>query len=288
MIDYGRKIKVGSGQLNVYTEGQGNKTIVFMAGQFVTSPVLEYRPLYRKLSDKCRIVVIEKSGYGESTDTGTPRTVENMVNESRYVLEQAGLKPPYVLVPHSYSGFEAIYWANTFPDEVEAVFSIDMGIPGTAIKMEKELPQDKKSALNEKNRRFYQKIQKRGVLARIVRKWTVDATGLMSSDHLTAEEKELYSELFYKNLSNDAFFEEAMKMTENAKAAEATGKLRVPAFFYISDMKIRITGTTWREEAIKYAESIGAKYQLTDQGHNMHSRISHQIVEDLLFFLGTI
>lgn len=61
-VGYGKKFKIGKGSINVYTEGNGTPAIVILSGAGVTSPVLEYRPLYRKLSDDYRIAVVEKSG----------------------------------------------------------------------------------------------------------------------------------------------------------------------------------------------------------------------------------
>ena len=84
ITEYGTKIQVGKGKINVYSEGNGDSTIVMLSGAGVSSPVLEYRPLYRRMSDKYRIAVIEKSGYGLTESTGTVRTVENMVNENGY------------------------------------------------------------------------------------------------------------------------------------------------------------------------------------------------------------
>ena len=98
-------VDVNGTKLNVYTEGEGAVTIVFMAGNGVTCPVLEYKPLYRRLSKKYRIAVIEKAGYGFSSGTDEPRTIENLVAADREALRKAGLQPPYVLAPHSYSGF---------------------------------------------------------------------------------------------------------------------------------------------------------------------------------------
>ena len=118
---YGNLVNVGKNQLNIYTEGTGKIAIVFMSGSGITSPVLEYRILYRKLSDQYRIAVVEKAGYGFSGHASTKRTVENMVQESRKALRLSGIKPPYILAPHSYSGFEAVYWANTHPEEIQAV-----------------------------------------------------------------------------------------------------------------------------------------------------------------------
>ncbi|MDE5854177.1 MAG: alpha/beta hydrolase, partial [Ruminococcus sp.] len=234
---YGKKIKVGNGSLNVYTEGNGTHTIVILSGAGVTSPVLEYRPLYQKLSDTYKIAVVEKSGYGMSESTGTERTVQNMVNESREALMGAGIKPPYILAPHSYSGFEAIYWANTFPDEVTAVLSIDMGVPETAFEMEKALPPNKRTAMLQRTKKLYTKIQKKGFLAKLLKNFTVNTSGMLSSDYLNKDEKKLYDELFYKNLTNEEIFEENIMMTANAKSTAATGHLKVPGFFYISNMK---------------------------------------------------
>ena len=102
-------VTVNGTELNIYTEGSGAPTIVFMACNGVTCPVLEYKPVYRRMSAKYRIAVIEKAGYGFSGSAKTSRTVENLVSETREALRIAGLEPPYVLAAHSYSGFEAVY-----------------------------------------------------------------------------------------------------------------------------------------------------------------------------------
>ena len=288
MTSYGQFYPVGNGKINIYTEGSGIRTIVFLAGSGVTSPALEYRPLYRRLSDEYKIVVVEKSGYGLSESTGTKRSVQNMVSESHQALQAAGIVPPYILAPHSYSGFEAVYWANTYPEEISGVFSIDMGLPETALEMDKVLPPEKKSAMNERNKKLYGKIQRRGLLAKLLRNKTVNVSGMMTSDYLTSEEKALYEELFYRNLTNPEIFEESMMMTENARAAEATGLLSVPAFFYISDMKVPLKGTSWRKLAVEYAEKIGAEYRLTDKGHLMYAEIPDKMAEDFRLFMQRI
>lgn len=287
-VNYGEKYPVGKGKINVYTEGSGELTIVILSGAGVTSPVLEYRPLYSKLSDTYRIAVVEKAGYGMSESTDTERTVENMVSESREALRLAGINAPYVLAPHSYSGFETIYWANTYPDEVKAVLSIDMGLPETAVEMGKAMPEEKRRAINEKTKKLYAKIQKRGLFAKLVKKFSVDATGMMSSDNLNDEEKSLYEELFYKNLTNKEIFEENIHLASNGEKAGATGLLKVPAYFYISDMKSPIKNGTWRGNAVKYAQEIGAEYTLTDKGHNMHSKIPDEMADNFKKFLKNI
>lgn len=288
ITEYGTKIQVGKGKINVYSEGNGDSTIVMLSGAGVSSPVLEYRPLYRRMSDKYRIAVIEKSGYGLTESTGTARTVENMVNESREALRGADIKPPYILMAHSYSGFEAIYWANTYPDEVIAVISVDMGLPETAAEMGKVLTPEKVEANIRSTRKLYARIRKRGFLTKLFRNKLENVSGLMTADYLTDDEKKLYEELFYRNLGNDDIFAENRALVSNGEAAGKTGKLKVPAYFYISDMKVPIKQGSWRDNAVRYAESIGAEYKLTDKGHLMYTKIPEQMAEDFKEFLKAV
>ena len=288
ITEYGTKIQVGKGKINVYSEGNGDSTIVMLSGAGVSSPMLEYRPLYRRMSDKYRIAVIEKSGYGLTESTGTVRTVENMVNESREALRGADIKPPYILMAHSYSGFEAIYWANTYPDEVIAVISVDMGLPETAAEMGKVLTPEKVEANIRSTRKLYARIRKRGFLTKLFRNKLENVSGLMTADYLTDDEKKLYEELFYRDLGNDDIFAENRALVSNGEAAGKTGKLKVPTYFYISDMKVPVKQGSWRDNAVRYAESIGAEYKLTDKGHLMYTKIPEQMAEDFKEFLKAV
>ncbi len=48
-----------------------------------------------------------------------------MIKELREALKKSGLKPPYVLMPHSASGIYAEYYAAQYPDEIEAIIMLD-------------------------------------------------------------------------------------------------------------------------------------------------------------------
>ena len=89
-------------------------------------------------------------------------------------------------------------------------------------------------------------------------------------------------------LEFELIFEENRNLVSNGEKAGKTGKLRVPAYFYISDMKVPIKNGSWRENAVRYAESIGAEYKLTDKGHLMYTRIPEQMADDFNKFLSTV
>jgi pimeloyl-ACP methyl ester carboxylesterase len=60
-----------------------------------------------------------------------------MVEETREALKQAGLEPPYVLVPHSLSGIYAMAYAQTHRDELKAIIALDTTLPRSLIQARK-------------------------------------------------------------------------------------------------------------------------------------------------------
>ena len=285
MQKYGTIVKIGETDINVYTEGSGDNTIIFMAGSGVGCPALEYKPVYKRMSDKYRIAVIEKAGYGLSGKAATERTVENLVEESRAALIGLHIDPPYILAPHSYSGFEAIWWANTYPGEMKAVLGLDMGFPNMMKAQAKAIPHEKKKAMVNKSRALMQKIAKRGLLDKLLRNKTVNASGLLTDSELTEEEKKTYEEVYYKNITSEAFFEEALLAEANAEKAHSTGYLSCPACFIVSNMRSVTKELSWQQAAKDYAEHCDAEIHLINEDHMMYARIPDRVVGIFKAFL---
>src|SRR5699024_9517587 len=84
---------------------------------------------YSLLSDQYKIVVVEKLGYGFSDVTTTERDIDTILAETRDALLKAGVDSPYILLPHSMSGIEALNWAQKHPEEVKAIIGLDMAVP---------------------------------------------------------------------------------------------------------------------------------------------------------------
>lgn len=125
----GQMVEVDGEKMHVYMQGEGSHTIVLMSGLGTVSPVLDYEPLIQALSKNNKVVVVEPFGYGWSDQTSKARTAQNMVEELRQALVEAGITEPVTLMPHSISGLYAMYYANTYPEEVEAVIGIDCTLP---------------------------------------------------------------------------------------------------------------------------------------------------------------
>ncbi|WP_226582204.1 alpha/beta fold hydrolase [Halobacillus litoralis] len=130
-IPIGQIVDVDGHNMHVYQEGHGKETLVFMSGNGTSSPVLDFKSLFSQVSDQYKVVVVEKQGYGFSDITDSPRDMQTMLSQTRKALAEAGLQGPFILVPHSASGLEALYWAQNYPEEVRAVIGLDIAVPAS-------------------------------------------------------------------------------------------------------------------------------------------------------------
>ncbi|MEH7537315.1 alpha/beta hydrolase, partial [Bacillus toyonensis] len=129
MNNEGELVNFDNKKVNVYNEGSGEDTFVFMAGSGIAAPVYELKGLYSKFSKESKISVIERAGYGYSDVFQDDRDIDTILEQTREAIIRSGNKPPYILVPHSLSGIEAIYWAQKYPSEVKGIIALDIGLP---------------------------------------------------------------------------------------------------------------------------------------------------------------
>ena len=74
----GQLVEVDGNNMSVYTEGSGDKTLVFLSGSETPSPILDFKSLFSLLSDEYRIVVVERFGYGFSDVVDKPRDIDTV------------------------------------------------------------------------------------------------------------------------------------------------------------------------------------------------------------------
>ncbi len=136
---YGKMVQVDSKNMHVYSMGDGEETIVLLPGHGVPLPSADFAPLMRKLSEKYRVVTVEYFGVGFSDETDKSRTCENYMNEIRESLDKAGIKPPYILMPHSISGVYSEYYATKYPEEVKGMILLDTTPTAYTMEIPKEI-----------------------------------------------------------------------------------------------------------------------------------------------------
>ncbi|MED1623366.1 alpha/beta hydrolase [Bacillus pseudomycoides] len=204
----GTLVNFNNKKINVYKEGSGEDTYVFMSGSGIAAPVYELKGLYSKFSKENKIAVIERAGYGYSDAFHDDRDIDTMLEQSREALIQSGNKPPYILVPHSISGIEAIYWAQKYPNEVKGIIALDIGLP-------KQYVTHKMNLVDSLKVRGFNLLTKMGV-HRLFPSVTYNPEVIRQS-FLTEHEKEMYKALSYKQFFNNDMEQELLQSYNNGK-----------------------------------------------------------------------
>lgn len=276
-VPLGQQVKVNGYLINVYTEGSGATTLVFMSGGGTCSPVLDFKSLYSLLSDEYRIVVIERAGYGFSDVVDVDRDIDSILSDTRQALAKVGVEGPVVLCPHSMSGIEAIYWAQSYPNEVSAIIGLDMAVPEAYGVYEPNLPMI----------RLGKFMADTGII-----RWI---PGVAESDAikygtLTDAEKELYKIVFYRRSATKTMINEVQQIKENAALVAMNGKIDVPILAFSSSGQ----GTGWVEEEwldfqrTFIANSPNGKLVELDSSHYVHDIEYERIAEEIGIFLSEI
>ncbi len=267
----GKIVEVNGHNMSVYIEGEGDKTLVFLSGGGTCSPILDFKSLYSLLSNEYKIAVVEKFGYGFSDVVDEQRDIDTMLSETRMALEKAGIEGPYVLCPHSMSGLEALYWAQKYPEEVEAIIGLDMAVPAYYDEMRISIP--------------ITKLGQYGAALGITR-WipSLAESDAIKVGTLSEEEKEIYRAVFYQRTATVTMIDEVKAVKDNAKTVKENGVPQVPMLLFISNGSggTGFTEETWRRIPKEYiAGCDNASYIELDCPHYVHDYEYEKISEEI-------
>lgn len=269
----GEMVEIDGHNMCVYTEGEGEHTLVFLSGSGTASPILDFKGLYSRLSDEYKIVVIEKFGYGFSDVVDTERSFDTILRQDREALAKMGIEGPFILCPHSMSGLETILWAQEYPDEVEAVVGLDMVLPRTYDDFDFD---------------GIYRFEKLAVFARdlgLIRFYYSDS---YLPSELTKEEKELYRAIACKIAVNVDIINEGLAITDAVKEIDSKPKPDVPMIMFVSD-GTETKGNDWVGNHHKYAADLtNAKVIELDCGHYVHNFKQDQICTEMKEFISKL
>ncbi|MGL5380679.1 alpha/beta fold hydrolase, partial [Clostridium sp.] len=274
---YGKIIDVFDGKIHISKVGNGEKTIVLLPGLGVALPSADFGPIMRSLSKRnYTVVCIEYYGVGFSSQTDRSRTCENYVEEIRSLLLKDGIKGPYILMPHSISSVYSEYYASKYPEEVEAIISLD----GTSTAyIGEDMPRFIKPLL--KIGKFQQKIGLTSILARV----TTNKKGL---EYIGYNEKEIDDMISFGGFAiNNTLLNQ---MISSIECVKDTNRLPypedVPYFKIISKQtyetknnQIKISPQEYQHEHLM---RIGdkAKYEILEGNHFIYHN-NHEIIAEL-------
>ncbi|EKE98767.1 alpha/beta hydrolase [Tolypothrix sp. PCC 7601] len=124
----GKLIDVGGYSLHLYTAGESGPTVIVehsLGG-------LEGYLLLPEIAKHTRVCIYDRAGYGWSDHSPYPRTSAQIVAELDYLLTQANIQPPYILVGNSFGSYNVRLYAQYFPEKVMGMVLTD-GLHETAM-----------------------------------------------------------------------------------------------------------------------------------------------------------
>lgn len=104
-------------------ENDGNPTVVMDAGYGDYSKAWD--SVIEDLSLLSNVLIYDRAGLGKSETSPNPRTSGEMVKELKELLIEAKIKPPYLLVGHSFGGVNLRMFATEYQDEVCGLVLVD-------------------------------------------------------------------------------------------------------------------------------------------------------------------
>ena len=271
-------VSVNGQKRHLVLSGSQQPPIILLASAGTCSPALDFAPLAEALKDKRATVIIEHAGTGYSEDTKLPRDVDTMVEEDRQALAEAGVRPPYILAPHSMAGLEALRWAQLYPAEVRGIVGIDMAVP----------PVYEHAELSRAGVWGGRAIARLGVYRMLPQ--VVEAQPQLAENRLTAAQKSEFRALFYRHSTSVGPQKEAGAVWANAKTVLEGGEVRVPMLLLVSDGRWIAfpDGAEWRQLQKEFAaEQADRSLVEMDCGHYIHQHLTEQAAAAVLAWLET-
>lgn len=127
---FGQKefINVNGKKVEIFTSGlennqKGKPVIVFENG--MASKYGNWETVINEVSKTSAIFSYNRPRIGESENDSIPPTTKHIVENLRKMLLEKGLKPPYLLVSHSFGGAYIRSFASNHPDEIAGLIFVD-------------------------------------------------------------------------------------------------------------------------------------------------------------------
>jgi pimeloyl-ACP methyl ester carboxylesterase len=121
-----RMIDAGGLKLRAQIEGQareGQPTVVLVGGLGDSLEI--WRLVQPAVAQFARVVAYDRAGLGQSEPDTAPPTPQRISTQLHTLLQNAGIKPPYVLVGHSIGGPHIRMFAAQYPGEVAGLVYVD-------------------------------------------------------------------------------------------------------------------------------------------------------------------
>jgi pimeloyl-ACP methyl ester carboxylesterase len=127
---FGQKefINVDGKKMEIFIAGlennQNDKPIIVFENGMATK-LDKWKTIIEEVSKTSTVFSYNRPRIGESENDSLPPTTKHIVENLRKMLLEKGLKPPYLLVGHSFGGAYIRSYASYYPDEIAGLIFVD-------------------------------------------------------------------------------------------------------------------------------------------------------------------
>jgi pimeloyl-ACP methyl ester carboxylesterase len=195
----GRSIQVGLLKFNLNCSGKGSPAVILDSG--LGGPALDWILVQPEVAGFTRVCSWDRAGYGWSDPSPAPRTSEQIAKELKAVLDAAGEAGPFLLVGHSFGGYNVRVFTSRYPNDVTGLVLVDASHPDEGPRTDAVLSavQLKKQKQDERRREMWDRIMDPLKLQFGLDRLSL-ALGLKHSPHLTRSLQEEF--LYLEQLPN--------------------------------------------------------------------------------------
>src|SRR5687768_17362351 len=128
-----RTIDVEGGTMRVWTAGieqrQSGRPVVILesgAGEGLDT----WKPVFAEIARVAPVVAYDRRGLGQSAPDSVKPTLRRVAQSLHALLARLDVKPPYILVGHSWGGLLTRAYFDQYPREVAGLLFLDALNPG--------------------------------------------------------------------------------------------------------------------------------------------------------------
>jgi pimeloyl-ACP methyl ester carboxylesterase len=119
----GTLVDMGGYKMHIYCIGSGSPTVILDSG--LGDSMLSWARVQSHIAQFTRVCSYDRAGMGWSDPSPNPRTSREVARELYELLQKSEIKPPYILVGHSWGGLNMQVFAKNHLQELSGMVLVD-------------------------------------------------------------------------------------------------------------------------------------------------------------------